>query len=305
MESPTCGYVTPDMYKGSRSISDRSAAVRAGPKTARRPDLAAAAYARARGHARLDFVLPHWLYWSGLLVFPLIAMYLVRGSARRAAAPVAVHRVPVLAHGGFSGIHRFYLRSGRGSFIPLFAVSILRQRADARGARRRVAHVAALERAQTQRRIASRRARGGDRKRMRIEAARAAGSRSERQESRPPRRYATVERRARWARSCSRSWLLVDAVLLPRLVRDSAERERGARRYRAGRGPPDRVAERTGEDPTLPVHTRFTDWIESINVQGGELRRLVAVIAVFVYYYECSRASSSIRRPTGCTRACS
>ena len=26
----------------------------------------------------LPFVLPHWLYWGGLIIVPLIAMYIVR-----------------------------------------------------------------------------------------------------------------------------------------------------------------------------------------------------------------------------------
>ena len=33
----------------------------------------------------LTFVLPHWLYWSGLLLFPLLALYMAsRPSARDA-----------------------------------------------------------------------------------------------------------------------------------------------------------------------------------------------------------------------------
>jgi hypothetical protein len=31
----------------------------------------------------LDFVLPHWLYWSGLVVFPLVAMLLVKREEMR------------------------------------------------------------------------------------------------------------------------------------------------------------------------------------------------------------------------------
>ena len=42
----------------------------------------------------------------------------------------------------------------------------------------------------------------------------------------------------------------------------------------------------TGEDPTLRIHTRFTDFIEWWNVRIGEYVAYWAVIAVFVYYYE-------------------
>ena len=33
----------------------------------------------------LNFVLPHWLYWGTLLLFPLVAMYLVAQPAPRTA----------------------------------------------------------------------------------------------------------------------------------------------------------------------------------------------------------------------------
>ena len=31
----------------------------------------------------LTFVMPHWLYWAGLLLFPLMALYLVRRQLRK------------------------------------------------------------------------------------------------------------------------------------------------------------------------------------------------------------------------------
>ena len=71
----------------------------------------------------LSFVMPHWLYWAGLLLFPLIAMYFV--AQQRHHTP---DRRPSLfiaylfwLLSGFLGIHRFYLRSGWGFlFIPVF-----------------------------------------------------------------------------------------------------------------------------------------------------------------------------------------
>jgi len=39
----------------------------------------------------LTFTLPHWLYWAGLLLFPLIAAYLVRRQLR-----IAPHSRPAL-----------------------------------------------------------------------------------------------------------------------------------------------------------------------------------------------------------------
>lgn len=57
------------------------------------------------------FTLPHWLYWVGLIVFPLVAMYLgrrPRSGDRRYSIPLAYM---ILFTGGILGLHRFYLKS--------------------------------------------------------------------------------------------------------------------------------------------------------------------------------------------------
>ena len=71
----------------------------------------------------LNFVLPHWLYWGTLIVFPLIAWALVARQRRR-----GVPRGPSLfiaylfwCTAGFLGLHRIYLKSLWGLvFIPVF-----------------------------------------------------------------------------------------------------------------------------------------------------------------------------------------
>jgi TRAP-type mannitol/chloroaromatic compound transport system permease small subunit len=81
--------------------------------------------------------------------------------------------------------------------------------------------------------------------------------------------------------------LLVDAVLLPGLVRRARTREAAA----PAAGPPEVVAPDvppigTHEDPTMHLHTRITDKLEWLNVRVGEFVAYWAVISVFVYYYE-------------------
>ncbi len=85
----------------------------------------------------LTFVLPHWLYWSGLVIFPLAAMLLAR--RQRADTPPAEAMLSIayllLLTCGFVGIHRLYLRSKLGfAYVPLFA-AILFGNAKAREAR--------------------------------------------------------------------------------------------------------------------------------------------------------------------------
>src|SRR5207247_6950667 len=61
----------------------------------------------------LNFVLPHWLYWGVLVVFPLIAIYLVKRQKERGVPQGPSLFVAYLFWlcSGFMGLHRLYLRS--------------------------------------------------------------------------------------------------------------------------------------------------------------------------------------------------
>ena len=71
----------------------------------------------------LNFVLPHWLYWGTLLIFPCIAWYLVERQRRRGIPkrPSLFIAYLLWLTAGMFGLHRFYLRSLWGFlFIPVF-----------------------------------------------------------------------------------------------------------------------------------------------------------------------------------------
>ena len=92
---------------------------------------------------------------------------------------------------------------------------------------------------------------------------------------------------AHWLAYLIAAMLLVDAVLLPGLVRRTNAREAAER----ANAPPEIVVPDvapigTQEDPTLSLHTRITDKIEWVNVKVGEFIAYWAVISVFGYYYE-------------------
>ena len=74
----------------------------------------------------LTFVLPHWLYWIGLILFPLIAITMSRRLATRTRTGVTTLGVGylILLTGGFVGLHRFYVRSWLGVVyvIPFFGI---------------------------------------------------------------------------------------------------------------------------------------------------------------------------------------
>lgn len=84
----------------------------------------------------LTFVLPHWLYWTGLVLFPLAAMFLARRSSigGKRGYSVALGYM-ILVTGGMVGLHRLYLRNKWGFlYIPVF-VFILYANAAQRDAR--------------------------------------------------------------------------------------------------------------------------------------------------------------------------
>ena len=226
----------------------------------------------------LTFVMPHWLYWAGLIVFPAIALYLVRRQLRHPLPPGPSLFIAYLfwLTAGFMGIHRFYLRSALGFvFIPVFLV-ILYCNAEVREVRDETSRTfAALEQANA----AVVQAKPRSETPTPEETAQYTHAQAEVKQKEAEAAVAQAvtdqwKARARWGAILMAVLLLIDAVLMPSLVRKR-------RALEAGRAPPaatievaDAVSEvheaGVGQDPTLHLHTRVTDAIEWINVRAGE-----------------------------------
>jgi TRAP-type mannitol/chloroaromatic compound transport system permease small subunit len=240
----------------------------------------------------LTFVMPHWLYWAGLLVFPLIATYLVRRQMKQTphARPSLFIAYLFLVTAGYLGIHRFYLRSALGFvFIPVF-LFIVYSNAQLREVRDDTSRTfAALEQAQNDAQTAKP---APDRVTPEATAQyeRAQAEVVKRQKDYDVAKAVTDNwhDRARFGGVALVVLLLGDALLLPWLVRKQRDRE-AARPAPPAVVPPGipAVAEPVlAEDPTLGLHSRVTDWIETINVKAGEYVAWWSLAAVFVYYYE-------------------
>ena len=240
----------------------------------------------------LSFIMPHWLYWGGMLVFPLVAIYLVRRQMRN---PPHTRPSLFIAYlfwlcSGFMGIHRFYLRSALGVvFIPVF-LFILYCNSQVREVRDETSRTfAALEQVQNIARQSK------PESATPTPEAVAEYQRAEAEVKQKQGEYAVAKAvtdqwysRARWTAILMAVLLLIDAVLMPSLVRKQRDRE-AARDQPIPVMPPGiaAVAEPVlAEDPTLHFHSRITDKIEWINVKAGEYVAWWSLIAVFVYYYE-------------------
>ncbi len=273
----------------------------------------------------VDFTLPHWLYWVGLVAFPVLAMVL----ARRTQPQTRTYGLPlgylILVTGGMLGLHRFYLRNLLGLvYLPVFlmilyangqerearnefsnAINVVRQAErviERESGRVETAEAeldelrAAAEAAQDGTALQKRRAeRALDRAEKAISTGRERldEANADLQEAQPLAETAGATRAmwssvARYAFYTILAFLVVDALLLPRLVNRAREK--------AAVDPDEpemeideETAARAAEmDPGARKadHEYAENWIDRLSLYAGEFVSYWAVIAVFVYYYE-------------------
>jgi len=233
----------------------------------------------------LTFVLPHWLYWAGLVVFPISAMIIFRrkpSDAQRKPVSLSLGYFLLLL-GGFIGVHRLYLKSfWTLVFVTLFT-SILFVNIEVRTARD------ALSAADNDIKLA-------ELKIERAEKAREKGlDDAQQQIEDAAKRMDDAVAGQKLAQEHSDNWrttsstlaatvlllLIIDAILLPKLVRKRNEIET-AKQGETGFHCP--AVEREHDDSTEPY--RFNKISSQINGLAGEFVAYWSVIAVFVYYYE-------------------
>ena len=243
----------------------------------------------------LNFILPHWMYWGGLLVFPLVAMWLVAQQKRHGTPrePILFNAYLFWLTAGFAGIHRFYLKSWWGlAFVPFF-IGVIYCNDSVRDVRDDVSRTfAAYEQAQN----ALEQAKPIDAanptpdENKALADAQAGMKKSEADYKVAKEVSDHWENLARAFGIALAVLLAIDAFLIPGIVRRMHARGDAGVAVAATEPhapPPPQVHEQgTGEDPTLGIHTKFTDGIEWVNTKAGEFVAYWAVISVFVYYYE-------------------
>lgn len=231
----------------------------------------------------LTFVLPHWLYWAGLILFPLITIYMVARERKRGLpqGPSLGIAYLFLICAGFVGLHRFYLRNRWGFvFLPVF-FAILHVNGQISESREDVSRTrAAVESS----RSAVTRAKAQDA--ATLQQAEAELARRDAEYKTATGQLAQRRDWSRWLAILLGAMILGDAVLLPGLTRRRREIEGITPASAPVSAPPDFHEIGTGQDPTRTLHTRFTDAIERVNIMAGEFVASWAVIAVFVYFYE-------------------
>ena len=262
----------------------------------------------------LDFTLPHWLYWVGLIAFPLVAMVLARRPRRGPAGYSIGLGYMILVTGGIIGLHRLYLRSLLGLlYIPVFVFVLYAngRETDARSTLSDVSNQVRIAERVVERegpRIEEARAdlpelraaleeaepgsfaeRSAERRIERAEETLGAGAERLAEaeaelETIGAARDEAVAARASWSRAGATAFyvilaaLAVDALLLPWLVRQA---NRTAPPEEPDAPHLDYAPEQAPDD-----RARAENWIDRLSLFAGEFVAYWAVIAVFVYYYE-------------------
>lgn len=269
----------------------------------------------------IDFTLPHWAYWIGLIIFPLVAMALAnrpRPEERRYTLPLAYL---ILVTGGILGLHRLYLKNLLGLvFLPIFgfilfansaandarsqlsdANNLLRvaertiQREEPRvaSAQAEIAELEAELRTAEEDSFAQRSAeRRLERSRGRIATGeeRLAEARAAVEEMQP-QVSGFASDRAFWNNGAAYAFYLilalmaVDALLMPMLVRKANANITEEPVSEAEQALKKLEAQEQKEDSSH-VSTGWTGWIDRLSLWCGEFVSYWAVIAVFVYYFE-------------------
>ena len=239
----------------------------------------------------LTFVMPHWLYWSGLALFPVFAMFMVR-RARRTQRESAVSLA--LAYlfwltGGFIGIHRFYLRNWLGVLYPPLFCGILYANVQFRIARDALSRVRSdLKSADFQVEHFTKQLKDGiDAAQAKLEAARNSLRTARAVLDDSAGAVSNWDSAAMGLAIAIALLLLYDAFVLPGLTRACAANEP----YRPDPGSPvlrsgGDAAPGQGRVPAGAFGAPIRRIIETVSGWIGHYVAYWSVIAVFVYYYE-------------------
>ncbi|GAA6202653.1 TRAP transporter small permease subunit [Aquicoccus sp. SU-CL01552] len=270
----------------------------------------------------LDFTLPHWAYWSGLILFPIIAMALARRPKPENPTYNSALGYMILVTGGMLGLHRFYLKNLYGLvFIPVFLAILVANSmgATARSELSNAANTVRMAEGTITResdRAASAEAslpglradfaaaevgsfakRGAEKKikraEDRIEKSRAAieQARSDLAAAEPIEVVAQ-DRLSFWRMISTYAFylllagMLIDAVLLPGMVRKANANLPAKVEITETERKLKALEEEEMQEDSRHVSAGWTGYIDRLSLFCGEFVSYWAVIAVFVYYFE-------------------
>ena len=241
----------------------------------------------------ITFVIPHWLYWGGLIFVPLIAMYIVRKQRGKQVDGIISKPIAYMLWlcGGFIGLHRFYAKNVLGFvYIPIFIALLLcnvqvRKAVNVISGANNEVSIAEFDVERAQKAIDK----GKDGAQQKMDKAKQAMAAVEQTLAENQASHAKWFRYTSLAAIIIALFLLIDAFLLPGMLKKCAAREAPDEAALAEAAAKRAEFEKLGKaEATLEVEIKnpFFVWVDKINGYVGEFVSFWSILAVFVYYYE-------------------
>jgi TRAP-type mannitol/chloroaromatic compound transport system permease small subunit len=239
----------------------------------------------------LTFNLPHWIYWLALVALPLFSMIIIhrqKGVVLEGELSLGIAYMFWFL-GGIAGLHRLYLKSkGVLIYLPLI-IAVLLTNVEVKNAMNQVSAAKNnLSIAEFDLEMAQKAAEAEDSETVQSKVEKA------KQDLEKAKQNLVTESgsETKWewiSRSLAIAigvLLLIDAFLLPGMLRRRAAVEAKEAKPASKRDIPDADKILEEADPVARIHTPWLDWIDKMNGYVGEYVAWWSIIAVFVYYYE-------------------
>jgi TRAP-type mannitol/chloroaromatic compound transport system permease small subunit len=241
----------------------------------------------------ITFVIPHWLYWGGLIVVPLLAMYIVRKQRGKQVDGIISKPIAYMLWlcGGFVGLHRFYVKNVWGFvYIPIFIVLLLcnvqvRKAVNVISGANNEVSIAEFDVERAQKAIDK----GRDGAQLKMDKAKQAMAAVQQTLAENKASHAKWFRYTSIAAIIIALFLLIDAFLLPGMLKKCAAREAPDEAALAAAAAKRAEFEKLGKaEATIEVEIRnpFFVFVDKLNGYVGEFVSFWSILAVFVYYYE-------------------
>ncbi|MGD8408250.1 MAG: TRAP transporter small permease subunit [Thiohalophilus sp.] len=232
----------------------------------------------------IPFVLPHWLYWSGLVLFPLVTMWLFHRQPAKTEKPISLPLAYfLLISGGFIGVHRLYLRSRWSLVFIILFISILgvnQELRDSRNALSNARNHVLVDEFKLERAEKKWQEENSPEAREKVDVWKQDLTAKRKELEQLQQHSDNWHRAASWLGVIVIILILIDAVLLPSLARKRNATETLA--TEPGFMCPS--VESEYDDSREPW--AFNRWVSHLNGLAGEFVAYWSVIAVVVYYYE-------------------
>jgi TRAP-type mannitol/chloroaromatic compound transport system permease small subunit len=244
----------------------------------------------------INFILPHWMYWLGLVLVPAFAMYTVRKQRNKEVDNILSKKIAYLLWFccGFIGMHRFYLKNSWGLvYIPLFTLMLLanvqyREALDLTSMAKNEISIAEFDIELFEGKVKK----GIESAQTKLETAKQTFETTKQNWEKENAGIVSWTLKVRILAILIALFLIIDAFLIPKMFKKCEEKEAQEALDAKEAKENDYVipGQESQSHETLTgkvkIQNKYFNYIDKVNGYVGEFVSYWAIIAVFVYYYE-------------------